>query len=98
MIMMAITIYLLIAVAGGFLFAFLNEVYDNAYNISADTSFALIDFIYYSFVTLTTLGYGDVLPMREETRSLAALLATGGQFYIAVVLAFMVSKYTGKQE
>jgi hypothetical protein len=97
MILMAITVYLLFAIAGGFLFAILDQLYDNAFNISGDASFRLVDFIYFSFVTITTLGYGDVLPLREETRIPAAILATGGQFYIAVVIAVLVSKYSGSR-
>jgi hypothetical protein len=97
MILMAVTVYLLFAVAGGFLFALLDQLYENAFNISESASFQLIDFIYYSFVTITTLGYGDVLPLREETRIPAAILATGGQFYIAVVIAVLVSKYSSSQ-
>jgi len=97
MILMAITVYLLCAICGGFLFALLNGTHDNAFNITGDASFTLIDYIYYSFVTLTTLGYGDVIPLIEETRIPAALLATGGQFYIAVVVAVMVGKYIGSK-
>ena len=97
MILMAMTVYLLCAICGGFLFALLNGIYDNAFNISGDNSFTLIDYIYYSLVTLTTLGYGDVIPLIEETRIPAALLATGGQFYIAVVVAVMVGKYIGSK-
>jgi hypothetical protein len=97
MILMAVTVYLLFAIAGGFLFAMLDQLYDNAFNISGDESFRLVDFIYYSFVTITTLGYGDVLPLREETRIPAAILATGGQFYIAVVIAVLVSKYSSSR-
>jgi hypothetical protein len=97
MILIAVTVYLLFAIAGGFLFAMLDQLYDNAFNISGDLSFKLIDFIYYSFVTITTLGYGDVLPLREETRIPAAILATGGQFYIALVIAVLVSKYSSTQ-
>lgn len=98
MIVIAVTIYLLFAIEGGFMFALLNQTYENAFNISADANFSLMDYIYYSFITLTTLGYGDVLPMREETRIPAAILATGGQFYIAVIIAVLVGKYISKKE
>ena len=98
MILIAVTVYLLFAIAGGFLFAILDQLYDNAFNISEDSGFRLVDFIYYSFVTITTLGYGDVLPLREETRIPAAILATGGQFYIAVVIAVLVSKYSSSRD
>jgi hypothetical protein len=46
--------------------------------------------IYYSFVTLATLGYGDVVPKTEVARGLAVLEAVGGQLYIAVTIARLV--------
>lgn len=46
---------------------------------------------YYSFVTLTTVGYGDVTPIRAAARSLAWIEAIVGQFYLAVVVAGIVS-------
>ena len=47
--------------------------------------------IYYSFVTLATLGYGDVVPKTEVARGLAVFEAVGGQLYIAVTIARLVS-------
>jgi hypothetical protein len=49
--------------------------------------------IYYSFVTLTTLGYGDVVPRSEVVRGLAILEAVAGQLYLAVMIARLVSLY-----
>ena len=46
--------------------------------------------LYYSFVTMTTLGYGDVLPVAPPARVLAALQAFVGQVYIAVLVARLV--------
>jgi len=48
-------------------------------------------FIYFSFVTLTTVGYGDVTPISNGARSLAILEAVMGQFYLAVTVARLVS-------
>jgi hypothetical protein len=45
---------------------------------------------YYSFMTLTTVGYGDVIPATAPARSLACLEALLGQFYIAVVMAELI--------
>lgn len=45
---------------------------------------------YFSFATLTTLGYGDILPASSITRSLALLEAVCGQFYLAVLVAGLV--------
>ena len=53
-------------------------------------SFPLSSAIYFSFVTLATLGYGDVVPRTELTRGLAVLEAVGGQLYVAVMIARLV--------
>ena len=48
-------------------------------------------FAYFSFVTLTTVGYGDILPVHPAARSLAMLEAVTGPLYIAILLARLVS-------
>jgi voltage-gated potassium channel len=55
---------------------------------------------YYSFVTLTTVGYGDISPVSPATRTLAWVEAVTGQFYMAVIVAGLVSVMAakGKQE
>jgi hypothetical protein len=49
--------------------------------------------IYFSFVTLATLGYGDVVPASELARTLAILEAVGAQLYVAVLIARLVGLY-----
>ena len=46
--------------------------------------------LYYSFVTMTTLGYGDILPTSSAARMLATLQAVMGQLYLAVLVARLV--------
>ncbi len=46
--------------------------------------------LYYSFVTMTTLGYGDVVPLSSAARSLSSLQAVVGQLYLAVLVARLV--------
>jgi hypothetical protein len=54
---------------------------------------------YFSFVTMTTLGYGDVVPVRALARSVSILQAVTGQFYIAIIVARLVSLYiVGRQD
>ena len=54
---------------------------------------ALTTTIYYSFVTLTTLGYGDIAPRTEVVRGLAIMEAVAGQLYLAVMVARLVGLY-----
>jgi hypothetical protein len=53
--------------------------------------------MYYSFVTLTTLGYGDIYPTRDATRILGMLEATLGQLYLVILVARLVGLYTSQQ-
>jgi hypothetical protein len=51
---------------------------------------------YFSFVTLTTVGYGDISPVSPATRTLAWVEAVTGQFYLAVIVAGLVSVLAAK--
>lgn len=52
------------------------------------------ELIYYSLVTISTVGYGDILPVSPSARTLATIEAVVGQFYVAVVVATFVAMYT----
>lgn len=54
-----------------------------------------IEFNYFSFVTIATLGYGDIVPRLPVARILSILEAAIGQFYMAVVVAWLVSAHAG---
>jgi hypothetical protein len=53
----------------------------------------LFDAIYFSFVTLATLGYGDLVPVSEIARGLAIIEAVAGQLFLAVMIARLVGSY-----
>jgi voltage-gated potassium channel len=55
------------------------------------------EWLYFSFVTMTTLGYGDILPVSATARGFAYMQAIVGQFYIAVLVAGLVSAYVSKR-
>ena len=54
--------------------------------------------LYFSFVTMTTLGYGDLLPVSATARALAYMQAVAGQFYIAILVAGLVSAYISDRQ
>jgi voltage-gated potassium channel Kch len=56
------------------------------------------DLLYFSLVTLTTLGYGDILPGYGGVRILAALEAGAGVLYVAITVALLVSGYKQRAE
>ena len=56
------------------------------------------DFVYFTFVTMTTLGYGDILPVSEISRSITMLISISGQFYMTLLVALLVGKYLGTKK
>ncbi len=56
------------------------------------------DFIYFSFVTLTTLGYGDIIPVSPLSRAVTLLISISGQFYMTLLVALLVGKYLGAKK
>lgn len=53
--------------------------------------------LYFSYVTQASLGYGDIVPLKLYTRSLATLITITGQFYIAIIVVLLVGKFSSKQ-
>lgn len=49
---------------------------------------------YYTFVTYTSTGYGDILPVHPAARSFATLISVTGQLYIAIIIAMLVGKFS----
>jgi hypothetical protein len=88
----AACIYLLSGTLWGIVYFLLSVVAPGSFEgISAENwSDQLNEFIYHSFVTLTTLGYGDVTPVLPVARSLCYLEAALGQLYLTVLVAALV--------
>lgn len=99
-IIATLCLYLLIGLFWGSLYALLYEIDPGSYrgalldNIDGN-KFNL--FIYFSIVTLTTLGYGDITPQTLEASSLCQLEAIVGQFFTAVVIAWLVGSYASSK-
>lgn len=80
--------FLLIAVCFAVVFALVEAMNPGSFNVEEPT---FVDLLYFSQVTLSTLGYGDIIPLSRPSRALASFEAVIGQFYIAVVVARLVS-------
>jgi voltage-gated potassium channel len=71
---------------------YLLEIYQpNSFKGIEKRSDDMWDFFYYSFVTLTTLGYGDILAVSKQARGLTVLEAIIGQLYLAIMISRLVS-------
>ena len=56
------------------------------------------DYIYFGFVTLTTLGYGDVTPVSHLARSMTMIIAVTGQLYMTILIAMLVGKFLAQSK
>ena len=56
------------------------------------------ELLYFSLVTLSTIGYGDIVPLHDEVRILAALEGITGVLYVAITVALLVSAYKAKSD
>ena len=93
----AVCAYLLLGMAWGSLYSVVEVMQPGSFQATGKMADALTSaeargsvLVYYSFVTMTTVGYGDITPVSPPARTLAWLEAMMGQFYIAVLVAFLV--------
>jgi len=89
----AMNIYLVAGLIWGYAFVLLNHFDVTAFHMpSYEVLTQEVEiFIYYSFTTLTTLGYGDIVAQSAQARMLSVLEAVFGQLYLAIVVAKLVS-------
>ncbi|HUY91414.1 MAG TPA: potassium channel family protein [Pirellulales bacterium] len=93
----AVCAYLLLGLAIGLLYAIIETLHAHSFHGRGELAAELADPVrrrsaltYYSFITLTTAGYGDLTPATPFTRILAAMEAVLGQLYLAILVAGLV--------
>jgi len=94
----AIVAYLLIALTWSFLYMILELMIPGSF-VFPDKSFRAetMQFEYFSFVTITTLGYGDIIPLSNKASALALLEALIGQVYLVVLVAWLVGMHVSRR-
>lgn len=96
MILISITGYVMIGLIGGFIAETIDQYIPNSYYHTTEMKLDLYNYIYYSFVTMTTLGYGDIVPIGDRAQSLAMALVLAGQLYLSIIIAMNISKFMQK--
>ncbi len=87
----AVSGYFLIGLFGGQLCQFINLLIPKSYNL--ENGGDMYQLTYFSFTTLTSLGFGDVLPITAPAQSVALLIGITGQLYLTILVAMLVGKY-----
>jgi len=89
----AAAVYLLIGLMWTMAYVLLENLRSGSFMVAAGGTPMLPDLLYFSFVTLTTLGYGDILPVTSQAQSLAILEAVTGVLYLAFLIGRLVGAY-----
>jgi hypothetical protein len=95
-ILVSLCLYLIIGLFWGSLYTLLQRFCGDAFSgvLLEDAGTSVLHlFNYFSIVTLTTLGYGDITPQIPAAASLCQMEAIVGQFYTAVLVAWLVGMY-----
>jgi hypothetical protein len=86
----AVVVYLLMAIMWTFIYRIIETVHPGSFTLSTTSIYERTRFVYFSLVTITTLGYGDIVPKTSLARSLATLEAVAGQLYLVTTVAWLV--------
>lgn len=92
--------YLLMGLVFSIFTILVSWLYPNSYSSTIFNTYLKDDisfhtYIYYTFITMATVGYGDIVPVSAAARALAIFISISGQFYIAILVAFLVGKFAG---
>ena len=83
--------FLYLGIIGGILFEVMHFFDSHSFKLAH--GFSGFSFYYFSFISITTVGYGDITPLTSPAQSLTMVMNIIGQFYLAIVIAVFVGKY-----
>lgn len=103
----ALCTYLLMAMAWAFIYSMIHSLIPHSFYMNEkffpaepESRFLISNlyyFIYYSFCTVTTIGYGDIVPAVSLSRMCSSLEAMGGQLYLVVLMSRLVGMHINHQ-
>lgn len=103
----AVSGYLMIGIIWAMIYSLIENTAPGSFSFShgleslhltqSDKSLYFANFMYYSFVTVTTLGYGDITPISNAAKVFSSLEAMVGQLYIAILISRLVGLHIGQQ-
>ena len=92
----SVNIYLMVTVGFAYAYTLIEVLHSGSFaglEVNIRELGSSIPFLYFSFVTVTTLGYGDVVPLTPVAKTLSYSQAVFGQLYLAILVARLVSMY-----
>jgi hypothetical protein len=92
----AAAVYLLLAIAWAYAYRAIGVIQPGSFAIADAQNITQSLSLYFSFVTITTLGYGDIFPVTTAAKSCAILEAVVGQLYLVITIAWLVGVHVSQ--
>lgn len=96
LIMASACAYILIGLVWAYFYHFVEVLHPQSFTLPWTPGDDLWDFYYYSFVTLTTVGYGDITALTKPARALSILEALTGQLFLAIMISRLVGLHASQ--
>jgi hypothetical protein len=94
----AISVYLLFGIVWSIIYLILETLAPGSFAVLVDSPLDVTSYLtYFSFVTLTTVGYGDITPISLKAKAFANLEGLIGQIYMTVLIAWLVGLYVSRK-
>lgn len=89
--------YMLAILYWATIYSALQHLAEGAFSGAVEPNSGVMDFLYFSMITQTTVGFGDIAPVAPFARSMVGLEAVTGQLYIAIIVAWLVGRAVARQ-
>ena len=93
----AVAVYVLFGFCGAVVAAVITFFEPDAFVLTSNYASQFHQFLYFSYITITTTGYGDILPVKPIARTLAIFLALFGNLYLTVIIGILIGKYLSRK-
>ncbi|MCF6357508.1 MAG: ion channel [Draconibacterium sp.] len=90
--------FILLALMGGYLFIIIEMIVSGSFTNLSEGVTKFSDLIYFSFITVLSVGYGDISPITPLAKKAAVLIGLLGHFYSVVVIGIVIGKFIAKNE
>ena len=97
MIAAALCGFIILGLIGGFIFSIVEYIQPESFNNIAEGMGAVSDLLYFSFITILSIGYGDITPASDIAQKAALLFGLVGYFYGVVVIGVIIGKYLAQK-
>lgn len=90
--------FIILGIVGGYVFSIIEFMHPNSFNNLSSGVGAISDLIYFSFITILSIGYGDITPASDMAQKMAMFFGLIGYFYGVVVIGIIMGKYISQKK